>query len=154
MCLGSPRPIFKGQARGAALNAEFFSQTTWEGRGMKTVDRETLKIWLGLSDLFLMDVRTDTAWKHSIAKIEQAHRFDPDKLAKMATDIPKNRKLVLYDENGKTICPSMAQELEKLGFTNLYILEGGFRAWQGKEYPSVPKELKRPSRRYGKNSIE
>jgi len=110
---------------------------------MKTVDRETLKSWLGLSDVFLMDVRTDTAWKRSIAKIEQAHRFDPDKLAKMATDIPKNRKLVLYCENGKIACPSMVQELEKMGFDNLYVLKGGFRAWQGKEYPLVPKELDR-----------
>ena len=114
---------------------------------METVDRETLKNWLGLSDLFLMDVRTDTAWKRSIAKIEQAHRFDPDRLAQMAMDIPKNRKLVLYCENGKTTCPSMVQELEKMGFTRLYVLEGGLRAWQGKEYPLVPKELKRPARK-------
>ncbi|HEY9072950.1 MAG TPA: rhodanese-like domain-containing protein [Desulfobaccales bacterium] len=114
---------------------------------METVDRETLKNWLGLSGLFLMDVRSDTAWKRSIAKIEQAHRIDPDRLVQMAMDIPKNRKLVLYCENGKTTCPSMVQELEKMGFTRLYVLEGGFRAWQGKEYPLVPKELNRPSRK-------
>jgi 3-mercaptopyruvate sulfurtransferase SseA len=36
----------------------------------------------------------------------------------------------------------MAGELEKMGFTNIYVLEGGFRAWQGKEFPLVPKEWK------------
>lgn len=108
---------------------------------MKTVDKETLKNWLGQPDLFLMDVRSSDGWGRSIAKIEYAHRFDPDKLTKMAQDLPKNKKLVLYCENGETSCPFMFQELEKMGFTNVYVLQGGFRAWQGKEYPTVPKEL-------------
>ncbi len=108
---------------------------------MKTVDKETLKRWLGEPDLFLMDVRSAPGWQSSIAKIEHAHRFEPDKLSKMAQDLPKNKKLVLYCENGES-SPVMAGELEKMGFTNLYILEGGFRAWQGKEFPLVPKEWK------------
>jgi rhodanese-related sulfurtransferase len=108
---------------------------------MKTVDRETLKDWLGMSDIFLMDVRSAGAWKSSIAKIEHAHRFDPERFSKMVRDIPKNKKLVLYCEDGKTNCPSMAQELEKMGFTELYLLDGGLRVWQGKEFPMVPKEL-------------
>lgn len=109
---------------------------------MKTVDKETLKSWLGQPNLFLMDVRSAAGWRGSIAKIEHAHRFEPGRLSKMARDIPKNKKLVLYCENGETSCPVMASELGKMGFTNLYVLEGGFRAWQGKEFPAVPKELK------------
>jgi len=109
---------------------------------MKTVDQETLKSWLGQPGLFLMDVRSAAGWRGSIAKIEHAHRFEPGRLSKMARDIPKNPKLVLYCENGETSCPFMASELAKMGFTNLYVLEGGFRAWQGKEFPAVPKELK------------
>lgn len=108
---------------------------------MKTVDKETLRSWLEDPNLFLMDVRSAAAWKRSIAKIERAHRFDPEKLGKMVQDIPKHKKLVLYCENGTTSCPVMSQELEKMGFTNLYLLEGGFQAWQGKEFPAVPKEL-------------
>jgi rhodanese-related sulfurtransferase len=107
---------------------------------MKTVDRETLKGWLGQPDLFLMDLRNAADWNRSIAKIDNAHRFDPERLSKMVRDIPKNKKLVLYCEDGKTNCPTMAQELEKMGFTNLYFLEGGFKVWRGKEYPVVPKE--------------
>lgn len=108
---------------------------------MKNVNRETLKKWLGLPDLFLMDVRSADGWNRSIAKIKHAHRFEPDKLSLLARDIPKNKKLVLYCENGETSCPSLAKELKKMGFTNLYALEGGFKSWQGKEYPKVPKEL-------------
>lgn len=108
---------------------------------MKTVDRETLKDWLGQPDLFLMDVRSPAGWNHSIAKIEDAHRFDPEKLSRMVRDIPKNKKLVLYCEDGKTSCPMIAQELEKMGFTNLFLLEGGIQVWRGKEFPMVPKEL-------------
>ncbi len=108
---------------------------------MKTIDKQTLRSWLGQPDLFLMDVRSPEGWRRSIAKIEQAHRFEPAKLGKMAQDIPKNKKLILYCENGKTHCPAVAGELEKMGFSNLYILEGGFQAWRGKEFPMVPKEL-------------
>ena len=109
---------------------------------MKTVDKETLRNWLGDADLFLMDVRSTSARNRSIAKIEHSHRFDPEKFGKMAQDIPKNKKLVLYCEDGKTNCPIIAQKLEKMGFTKLYLLEGGFRGWRGKEFPAVPKELR------------
>ncbi len=108
---------------------------------MNTVDKETLKSWLGQSDLFLMDVRTRRAWEASISKIEHARRFDPDKLPKMAKEIPQNKKLVLYCEDGQTACPSLSQDLEKMGFSQVFVLEGGFRAWTGKEFPVVPKEL-------------
>ncbi len=109
---------------------------------MKMVNKETLKAWLGQPDVFLMDVRSAAGWNKSIAKIDRAHRFDPENLSKMSRDIPKNKKIVLYCEDGKTTCPIMVKELEKMGFTKLYLLEGGIRAWRGKEFPVVPKELK------------
>jgi rhodanese-related sulfurtransferase len=120
---------------------EYFIQIVEEERGMESVDKETLRNWLEQPDLFLMDVRSTFAWDHSIAKIKQAHRFAPDKLPRMLQDIPKNRKLVIYCEDGKTTCPWMAQKLERMGFVNLYVLEGGFQVWKGKEYLQVPKEV-------------
>ncbi len=109
---------------------------------MKTVDKETLKDWLGQPDLFLMDVRSTTAWDKSIAKIESSHRFEPERFEKMAWEVPKNKRLVLYCEDSRTNCPYMARELEKMGFAKLFILKGGFQAWRGKDFPTVPKELK------------
>ncbi|MCL4501808.1 MAG: rhodanese-like domain-containing protein [Deltaproteobacteria bacterium] len=108
---------------------------------MKRVDKETLKSWLGQPGLFLMDVRSASAWNRSIAKIECSHRFAPEKFGKMLQDIPKNKKLVLYCEDGKTVSPILIQKLEKMGFTNLNLLEGGFQTWKGKEFPAVPKEV-------------
>ncbi|MBM4273731.1 MAG: hypothetical protein FJ134_04600 [Deltaproteobacteria bacterium] len=35
----------------------------------------------------------------------------------------------------------MAQELEKLGYPQVYVLKGGWQAWEDKEYPTAPKEL-------------
>ena len=114
---------------------------------MERVDKQTLRKWLEQPDLFLMDVRSKSAWDQSIAKIKHAHRFAPDKLPQMVQDIPKNRKLVIYCEDGKTNCPLMAQELEKMGFMRLYVLEGGFQTWQGKEFLNVPKEFDKPASR-------
>jgi rhodanese-related sulfurtransferase len=111
---------------------------------MERVDKETLRKWLEQPDLFLMDVRSKSAWDQSIAKIKHAHRFAPDKLPQMVQDIPKNRRLVIYCEDGKTNCPLMVRELEKMGFMQLYVLEGGFQTWQGKEFLNVPKEFDKP----------
>lgn len=108
---------------------------------MERIDKETLKHWLGLPDVFLLDVRSPKAWDQSAAKIEKAHRLDPRRLSQLAQDLPKNKKLVAYCENGQTECPTFAQELEKMGFPKVYILDGGWQAWLGKKLPTVPKEL-------------
>ena len=106
---------------------------------MKTVHKETLKSWLGVPDLFLMDVRTDTAWKRSIAKIEQAHRFEPDKLAKMATDIPKNRKLVLYCEDGETAAPQSSRNWRRWASPTYTSWKGVFGPGKGKNILWCPR---------------
>ena len=70
---------------------------------MKTVDKETLRDWLGDPDLFLMDVRSVSAWNHSIAKIEHSQRFEPEKLGQMARDIPSSEvtpEAVFVDDLG------------------------------------------------------
>ena len=108
---------------------------------MKFLNKETLKSWLGTPELFLIDVRSPQAFAQSIAKIEQAHRIDPAKLPNLAPDLPKDRKLVLYCEDGKTECPNVARQLRKLGFKEVFVLKGGWQTWYGKEYPAVPKEL-------------
>jgi rhodanese-related sulfurtransferase len=109
---------------------------------MQNINREDLKHLLGREDLFLMDVRTSQAWEASNAKIEKAHRLDPDKLSQMARDIPKNKQLVIYCEDGQTRCPNFARELERMGFQKIAVLEGGFDGWVCQEFPTVPKDLR------------
>lgn len=108
---------------------------------VKSISRETLRSWLGQPELFLVDVRSPQAFARSIAKIELAHRIEPDKVPAVAKDIPKNRKVVLYCENGTTECPRAALELGKLGFKKVFVLEGGWHGWSGKDYLAIPKEV-------------
>jgi rhodanese-related sulfurtransferase len=108
---------------------------------VKSVSKETLKSWLGLSELFLADVRSCEAFGRSIAKIELAHRLEPDKVKTQARKIPKHLKVVLYCENGTTECPRVAVQLDKMGFKKVFVLEGGWQQWSGKDYPAVPKEF-------------
>jgi 3-mercaptopyruvate sulfurtransferase SseA len=35
----------------------------------------------------------------------------------------------------------VGQELQSLGFAKVYVLAGGWKAWEEKEYPTVPKQL-------------
>jgi rhodanese-related sulfurtransferase len=108
---------------------------------VKSISKETLKSWLGLPELFLADVRSPEAFDRSIAKIELAHRLEPDKVKTQARKIPKHLKVVLYCENGTTECPRIAQHLDEMGFKKVFVLEGGWKQWSGKDYPAVPKEL-------------
>ncbi len=82
---------------------------------MKTLDQETLRRWLGMEDLYLIDVRSPRSFDRSIAKIEKAHRIEPGKFSNLAQDLPKNRKVVLDCEDGKTECPDLARQLDRLG---------------------------------------
>jgi len=108
---------------------------------VKSINKETLKGWLGLPELVLLDVRSTQAFEQSIAKIEMAKRVEPAQLPTLARMISKNKKVVLYCENGKTQCPFLAQKLGRMGFKEVYVLEGGWLGWSGKDYPAVPKEL-------------
>jgi rhodanese-related sulfurtransferase len=107
---------------------------------VKCISKETLRSWLGRPELFLVDVRSPQAFARSIAKIELAHRIEPDKVPARAKDIPKNLKVVLYCENGAAECPRVALELDKMGFKKVFVLEGGWQGWSGKDYLAIPKE--------------
>jgi rhodanese-related sulfurtransferase len=108
---------------------------------LKLIDKETLKNWLGQPELLLLDIRSPEAFGKSIAKIEGAHRVDPAKIPREAANLPQNRKVVLYCEDGTTKCPAAARELGRRGFQEVYVLEGGWQGWCGKDYHAVPKEL-------------
>jgi rhodanese-related sulfurtransferase len=114
---------------------------------VKSINKETLKSWLGLPELVLLDVRSPQAFEQSIAKIEMAKRVEPAQLPTLARLISKNKKVVLYCENGKTQCPMLAQELGRMGFKEVYVLEGGWLGWSGKDYPPFPRTTDDPPRR-------
>ena len=64
---------------------------------MEKITPETLKGWLGASDLFILDLRNQAAWEGGDAKIKSAHRFDPGQWSPAsARDIPRDKRIVLY----------------------------------------------------------
>jgi hypothetical protein len=64
---------------------------------MERITPETLKGWLGASDLCIADVRNQAAWEGSDTKIKHARRFDPAQWsAASAKGIPRDQRIVLY----------------------------------------------------------
>ena len=51
----------------------------------------------------------------------------------------KNAKIVLYCRSGR-MSAIVAQELVKAGYTNVWNLDGGFRAWEAAGYPVLHKK--------------
>jgi rhodanese-related sulfurtransferase len=63
---------------------------------MEKITPETLKVWLGAPDLFLVDLRNAAAWEGSGARIKGAHRLDPTQWPPSAGDLPRDKRIVLY----------------------------------------------------------
>ncbi|MDI6852894.1 MAG: hypothetical protein QME75_04725 [Deltaproteobacteria bacterium] len=75
-----------------ALLASFCSAQN----GVKRVDKETLKGWLGRPDVMIIDVRAPQDWAGSDKKIAGAVRRDPDDVATWGKTLPQGNKIVTY----------------------------------------------------------
>jgi rhodanese-related sulfurtransferase len=53
----------------------------------------------------------------------------------------KKAPIVVYDDNGDVMAVAVARELRKAGFGNVWLLIGGFAAWQSAEYEVVTGSL-------------
>ena len=97
---------------------------------MQCIDPITLKHWLhGKEELAVLDVREHGQYGES-------HLFLATSLpySRLQYDISrlvprKSSKIVLYDDDGHGVCLRAAQALEKMGYSNLYVLEGGTQSW-------------------------
>jgi rhodanese-related sulfurtransferase len=102
------------------------------------VDKETLKSWLGNADLVILDVRLPEHWQGSGTKINGALREDPKEVNTWVATLPKDKKIVLYCAKGLTSA-RLAQQLQKMGFPQVWALKGGFIEWEKAGYPTETK---------------
>ena len=105
---------------------------------MKKVDKETLKSWLGNSDVVILDVRLPEHWQGSGKKIPGALREDPQAVNTWVATLPKEKKIVLYCARGLTSA-RVARQLLDMGFPQVLVLQGGWNAWEKAGYPTEPK---------------
>ena len=86
----------------------------------------------------LVDVLTpeDFACRH-IAGANNACVYEMVFLERIAECAPdRERAVVVYDESGATLAARSAREkLERAGYRNVAILDGGLRAWQAEGFP-------------------
>ena len=87
-------------------------------------------------DITIIDVRFDKHWKGSDMMIKDTVREDPNDVKSWANRYSKDRLIVLYcawpDEGTSA---SVAQRLIGMGFTNIYVLKGGWNEWFKANYP-------------------
>jgi rhodanese-related sulfurtransferase len=63
---------------------------------VKRMTKEELKGMLGSPDLVVVDVRKESDWASSDAKIKGAFREDPEQVDKWMAKYPKNKTLLFY----------------------------------------------------------
>ncbi len=106
-----------------------------------TVSVHELKQLLATGSVCLIDVLLpeDFADRH-IPGAGSACVYEMVFLDRVAECVPdRDRAIVVYDESGTTLTARTAKEkLERAGYGNVAILEGGLQAWRAAGYPLEP----------------
>jgi len=95
------------------------------GRATQLINREDARV---------LDVSAENDFE--AGHIINARNIPAGQLATRDKDLKKMQKrpLVVYCRNGQQSLKACSQ-LDKMGFENLYLLKGGFSAWQGDNLP-------------------
>jgi rhodanese-related sulfurtransferase len=91
--------------------------------------------------VLVVDVRSPEEWRGCQLKIQGALRFSPDRV-EMDPTWPRDRFTLVYcDCPDEDTSKQVAQKLCQMGFSNVNVLRGGFRAWKEKAGPVEPKSV-------------
>jgi len=110
-----------------------------EKKNMGKITPEELNRWIGeRKDFILIDTSLDEQFqKRHLPGARNACVFQvtfSDQVASLVPD--KNRYVVLYGYSGKTMDAVIgAVKLKRLGYKNVYVLEGGLIGWKEAGYP-------------------
>jgi rhodanese-related sulfurtransferase len=86
--------------------------------------------------VLLLDVREP--WERELAVIEPSVHIPMNDIAERSTELPKDRKIVVYCHGG-TRSAMVAGYLEHHGFPAVENLAGGIEAWSVQVDPKVPR---------------
>ena len=111
--------------------------TTAPGGAFREITPDQLAEMLKSKDFVFINVHTPYE-----GEIAPTDLFLPyDQAAQLVDKLPqdKNAKIVVYCRSGR-MSRIAVEEWAKAGYTNLYDLVGGFRAWEDAGYPLVTKQ--------------
>ncbi|GEM_PF-2047672 len=102
--------------------------------GFYNVKLPGAKMMLESGDFFILDVRPVSMFGAS--HLEGAVNINNPTLSDRMGEIPQGKKILLYDtiDLGSR---NSGKKLVAAGFTDVYNIVGGFKAWLAAEYPVV-----------------
>ena len=97
--------------------------------GVKHVDaKDAEKLLKEKKDVTILDVRTEDEYKDGhIKKAKNINYFD-DEFESKAAKLDKEKPVIVHCQSGGRSSRSL-EMLKKLGFKNIYHLDGGMNAW-------------------------
>ncbi len=112
-----------------AHNEEFLKLAAEAKTRIKEVSVEELSELQQSQNPVIIDVREESEWNadHAEGAIHLSRGIIEQKIADVIPD--PNTPIVCYCGGGNRSA-LVADSLQKIGYTNVFSLEGGFRAWQ------------------------
>ena len=103
-------------------------QAEFGGLAYTVVNPDELRRRLAHGETFsIVDARSDDAYGASGQTVASAIRIRPDDLQRRKNEIPRGRTLLLVADDD--VAESMAMGLLADGYTDVWLIEGGFDAW-------------------------
>lgn len=106
------------------------------------ITKDALKNKIGSPNLILIDVREAREFRNGNIKssVNIPRGILEFELFQTFPDIDKNTEIILYDRKGTHQAPLSAEQLMRIGFKNVFVLDGGWIAWIEKPVQAPKKD--------------
>ncbi|HEY9745389.1 MAG TPA: rhodanese-like domain-containing protein [Oculatellaceae cyanobacterium] len=107
---------------------------------IKEITQDTLRQWMAEGkDMVILDVRE--GHDHALSRIEGAINI-PRGVVELEIEesVPDKTKTIVAYCGGGGRSAMVADVLQQMGYTDVYSLQGGYKQWKEKPYPSTEYE--------------